>query len=135
MSLPATCSKDELAGLVGISTRQVRRLAAEGVLVVADNGQGLDLRRSVQNYVARLRRPPDDMAAVKLQKLQAEVALLRQRETSNREAAYVEAVEALREERMAFAAPLLKALDKARKHMDKAGWDAVNAALRSMMPK
>ncbi len=133
--IPDTVSQDELAGLLGISTRQIRRLKAEAVLVASADGRALDLRRSVQSYLAKLRRPVDDLQAVKLEKLKAEIAILRQRENTTREAVYDEAVENLREERMAFAAPLLKALDKARKHMDKAGWDAVNAALRSMMPK
>lgn len=132
--IPDTVSQDELAGLLGISTRQIRRLKAEGVLVAASDGKALDLRQSLHRYLDRLRRPTDDLQAVKLEKLRAEIAILRQRENATREAAFVEAVEALREETRAFAAPLLKALDKARKHMDKAGWDAINTALRSTLP-
>ena len=125
---------DALASIIGIKPRRIQILASQGVLTRLGKGH-YEFPACVQQYCDYLRGGAEsDRHALECKRLQVQIKGMEEKLSESREAAYDEAVENLREERAAFAAPLLKALEKARKHMDKAGWDAINTALKSMLP-
>jgi len=126
---------DTLASIIGIKPRRIQILASQGVLTRIGKGH-YEFPACVQQYCDYLRGGAEsDRNALECKRLQVQTKIMEEKLNEIRESAYDEAVDNLREERAAFAAPLTKALEKARKHMDKAGWDAINTALKSMLPK